>query len=174
MSQLLQVQALPCLQNVVQANTKSLRKIWPSQEIVWYLFTAGIHVPSSWILVTISCQKQAAELNRPMVWFTLLILTFGYTNYSEFRLAAKLIRGRKLLTCAAKLGELSSLSHTPTNRYNFTNWLLRKAPNIITCTRSVNFKLRGRIEPPFVPGGITKTNIKSEIIEFFNNMEQNF
>lgn len=88
---------------------------------IWQLFIAGFQVRSSCILITIRCQKQAAEINRPMVWSTLLILAFGYTNYSEFRLAAKLIRGRKLLTCAAKLGELSSLSHTPTHRYSFAN-----------------------------------------------------
>lgn len=149
MTGLLQVQALPCLQNVMQANTKSLRKIWASKEIIWQSFIAGLRVPSSWILITIRCQKQAAKINRPMVWSTLLILAFGYTNYSEFRLAAKLIRGRKLLTCAAKLVELSSRSHTPINRYSFANWLLRKAPDIITYMCSVCFKLQGGTESCF-------------------------
>lgn len=47
---------------------------------------------------TMRCQKRAAEINRSVVLSILLILAFGYTSYSEFRLAVKLIRGRKLLT----------------------------------------------------------------------------
>lgn len=113
-------------------------------------YMAGVHCRVSCTIflnfTTIFSQQQAAEINRPIVWSTLLILAFRYTNYSEFRLAAKLIRGRQLLTCSAKLGELSSFSHPPTHRYSSANSLLRKEPDIITCICSVSFKLQGRIE----------------------------
>lgn len=111
----LEFQTLPCLQNIKQANARNLRRIGSLQDIILHLSVAGLHVPFSCIPITIHSQKQAAEVNRQMVWSTLLILSFGYTSHSESRPTAKLIRGRKLLNCAVKLSELSSLSCTPTS-----------------------------------------------------------